>query len=55
MRLEQLEYFVATADAGAISAAAQRLGISQPAVSAAVRSLENMLPTRLKANEPFTP
>ena len=43
MRLEQLEYFVATADAGAISAAAQRLGISQPAVSAAVRSLEKEL------------
>lgn len=43
MRLEQLKYFVATADAGAISAAAQRLGISQPAVSAAVRSLEKEL------------
>ena len=43
MRLEQLEYFVAAADAGAISTAAQRLGISQPAVSAAVRSLENEL------------
>lgn len=43
MRLEQLEYFVAAANAGAISAAAQRLGISQPAVSAAVRSLENEL------------
>lgn len=43
MRLEQLEYFVATADAGTISAAAQRLGISQPAVSAAVRSLEKEL------------
>lgn len=43
MRLEQLEYFVATANAGAISAAAQRLGISQPAVSAAVKSLEKEL------------
>lgn len=43
MRLEQLEYFVATANAGAISAAAQRLGLSQPAVSAAVRSLEKEL------------
>ena len=43
MRLEQLEYFVAAADAGAISTAAQRLGISQPAVSAAVRGLEKEL------------
>lgn len=43
MRLEQLEYFVTTADAGAISAAAQKLGLSQPAVSAAVRSLEEEL------------
>lgn len=43
MRLEQLEYFVTTADTGAISAAAQKLGISQPAVSAAVRSLEEEL------------
>ncbi len=40
MRLEQLEYFVAAADAGSISAAAQRLTISQPAVSAALKSLE---------------
>ncbi len=43
MRLEQLEYFVAAANAGAISTAAQRLGISQPAVSAAVRTLEKEL------------
>lgn len=43
MRLEQLEYFVATADVGTISAAAQRLGISQPAISAAIRSLEEEL------------
>ena len=40
MRLEQLAYFVAAADAGSISAAAQRLELSQPAVSAALRSLE---------------
>lgn len=43
MRLEQLEYFVAAADAGSISAAAQRLELSQPAVSAALRSLEEEL------------
>ncbi len=47
MRLEQLEYFVATADAGSISAAAQRLEISQPAVSAAIRSLEEELGSAL--------
>ncbi len=41
MRLEQLEYFVAAAESGSIRAAAQRLKISQPAVSAALRSLED--------------
>ena len=41
MRLEQLEYLVAAAESGSIRAAAQRLKISQPAVSAALRSLED--------------
>ena len=47
MRLEQLEYFVAAAEAGSISGAAQRLKVSQPAVSAAIRSLEEELGGRL--------
>ena len=47
MRLEQLEYFVAAAEAGSISGAAQRLKVSQPAVSAALRSLEEELGGRL--------
>ena len=47
MRLEQLEYFVGAAEAGSISGAAQRLKVSQPAVSAALRSLEEELGGRL--------
>ena len=47
MRLEQLEYFVAAAEAGSISGAAQRLKVSQPAVSAALKSLEEELGGRL--------
>ena len=34
--LRQLSYLVAVADNGSISAAAKRLGISQPAISAAI-------------------
>lgn len=40
MRLEQLKYLVATAKAGSISAAAQRLNVSRQAVSSALGSLE---------------
>lgn len=47
MRLEQLEYFVAAAEAGSISGAAQRLKVSQPAVSAALKSMEEELGGRL--------
>ena len=43
MRLEQLEGFVATVRCGSISAAARTLGLSRPAVSAAVKSLEKEL------------
>lgn len=43
MRLEQLECFVATAKYGSISAAARKLGVSRPAVSAALKSLEQEL------------
>ncbi len=38
--LRQLSYLVAVADNGSISAAAKRLGISQPAISAAIQKIE---------------
>lgn len=38
--LRQLRYLVAVADAGSITAASQELGISQPAISSAIRELE---------------
>ncbi|AOW48278.1 hypothetical protein A4R89_01350 [Acetobacter ascendens] len=38
--LEQLEAFVATADAGSFSAAARRLGRAQSAISTHVANLE---------------
>lgn len=40
MNLEALRYLVAVADFGGVTAAARRLGVSQPAVSRAVRHLE---------------
>ena len=40
MRLDWLEYFITTADAGSISAAAERLGMTRPAVSTALKKLE---------------
>jgi DNA-binding transcriptional LysR family regulator len=43
MELRQLEAFVAVARAGSFTAAAERLGIVQPAVSQAVRRLEDEL------------
>lgn len=38
--LRQLRYFRAVAEAGSIAAAGQRLGVSQPAISAAISGLE---------------
>lgn len=38
--LRQLRYFRAVAEAGSIAAAGQRLGVSQPAISAAIARLE---------------
>lgn len=38
--LRQLKYLVAVADSGSITAASKELGISQPAISAAIRDLE---------------
>lgn len=40
MRLEHLEYLVVVADSGSISAAAERLHISQPSLSAAISNIE---------------
>jgi DNA-binding transcriptional LysR family regulator len=40
MNLRQLEYLVAAADAGSVSAAARSLGVSQPVVSRSLRGLE---------------
>ena len=40
MRLDWLEYFITTADSGSISAAAERLGVTRPAVSTALKKLE---------------
>ncbi|QHI97485.1 LysR family transcriptional regulator [Xylophilus rhododendri] len=45
--LDQLEVFTLVLDTGSFSAAAQHLGVSQPAVSAQVRALERKMGTRL--------
>ena len=47
MTLKQLEYFLAIARTGHISAAARELNISQPPLSAQLRSLEEELKTQL--------
>ncbi|MBX3362988.1 MAG: LysR family transcriptional regulator [Phycisphaeraceae bacterium] len=43
MDIRQLTYFVATAEAGTISRAAERCGIAQPSLSQQVRKLEDSL------------
>lgn len=47
MRLTQIRDFVTVVDSGSIRAAARKLGVSQPAISKSVRSLETELHTRL--------
>jgi DNA-binding transcriptional LysR family regulator len=47
MRIEDIEYVIAVAEAGAIGRAAQQLGISQPALSKALSRIEADLKTRL--------
>lgn len=47
MTLSQLRTFAAVADAGSVRGAAQRLHVTQPAVSAAVRALERSLGVEL--------
>src|SRR5258706_6503307 len=46
MRLKQIRDFVAVVESGGIRAAARKLGVSQPAITKSVRSLEGELHTR---------
>ncbi|MDE2604559.1 MAG: LysR family transcriptional regulator [Burkholderiales bacterium] len=47
MRLEDLRYFVAVAEEGHVGRAAQRLGVTQPALTKGVQRLEHSLDLRL--------
>jgi len=47
METRQLQHFLAIADAGTFTAAAEQLHISQPGLSASIRALERSLDTRL--------
>lgn len=47
MRLTQIRDFVAVVDSGSIRAAARKLGVTQPAITKSVRSLETELHLRL--------
>lgn len=47
MRIEDVEYFLQVSQAGAISKAAQSLGMAQPSLSKAISRLEGELKTRL--------
>ncbi|KRW97839.1 LysR substrate-binding domain-containing protein [Paracoccus sp. MKU1] len=52
MKLHQLEALVASADAGSIRAAARMLGLSQPAVTRALRELESEQKLQLLQRSP---
>ncbi|WHT42881.1 LysR family transcriptional regulator [Ochrobactrum sp. SSR] len=41
--LRQLHYFVTAAEAGSATGAAEKLNVSQPSISAAIRDLEHDL------------
>ena len=45
--LRQIEYFIATAEAGSITLAAERINISQPSISTAISQLEAELGAQL--------
>jgi DNA-binding transcriptional LysR family regulator len=47
MRLSQIQHFVAVVEAGSLRAAAQALGVSQPAITKSIRRLEEDLHVRL--------
>lgn len=47
MELHQLRYFVAAAEAGSISRAAERVRVAQPSLSAQIRKLEHFVGTPL--------
>lgn len=55
LTLRQLEYFIATAELGTLSAAAAQLHISQAAVSAAIANLERQLGVQLLVRRPSKP
>src|SRR5262245_4685235 len=52
MRLNQIRDFVAVVESGGIRAAARKLGVSQPAITRSVRSLEAELHARLIRRTP---
>ena len=52
MRLSQIRDFVAVVESGGIRAAARKLGVSQPAITRSVRSLEAELHARLFRRTP---
>jgi LysR family transcriptional regulator of abg operon len=52
MRLSQVRDFVAVVESGSIRAAARKLGVSQPAITKSVRSLESKLHVRLLQRTP---
>lgn len=47
LSLKQIQYFIATAEAGKVSVAAANLNLSQSAVTAAIKSLETVLDRKL--------
>lgn len=56
MELRQLRYFLAVVDGGSVGRAARRLGVSQPALTRYIRSLEHSLgaPLFSRSNEGMT-